>query len=141
MIVDDGVLTTYLIDSASGRQLGRPPTGHASRGGGSPGAGVTNLDLQPGTVTRADMLRDIPRGFYVTELIGMGVNGVTGDYSRGAAGFLIENGELAHAVSEVTIAGNLKDMFLHLTAADDLELRQAANTPTLRIDGLTLAGA
>ncbi len=86
-------------------------------------------------------MADIAQGFYVTELIGMGVNGVTGDYSRGAAGFWIENGELAFPVSEITIAGNLKDMYRHLTPADDLEFKHATNAPTLRIEGLTLAGA
>ena len=85
-------------------------------------------------------MSDIKSGLYVTELIGMGINGLTGDYSRGAAGFWIENGELAHSVSEITIAGNLKDMFKNLTAADDLEYRYGIDAPTLRIDGMTLAG-
>ena len=93
-----------------------------------------------GKASRDDLFADIARGVYVTELIGMGVNGVTGDYSRGAAGFLIENGEITAPVAEFTIAGNLKDMFLALTAADDLEFRYATNVPTLRIDGMTVAG-
>ncbi len=141
-LVDGGVLTTWLLDSASARQLKLTPTGHAARGvGGPPGAGPANLHLAAGTTTRADLLKGIRRGLYVTELIGMGVNGLTGDYSRGASGFLIEDGELAGAVSEVTIAGNLKDMFRALTPADDLVFRYATNVPTLLVEGMTLAGA
>ncbi len=141
-IVDDGVLTTWLLDAASARQLGLTPTGHAARGvGGPPGAGPSNLHLAAGSISRTDLLKNIRRGLYVTELIGMGVNGLTGDYSRGASGFLIEDGELGPAVSEVTIAGNLKDMFRALTPADDLVFRFATNVPTIRIDGMTLAGA
>ncbi len=141
-LIDAGVLTGWLMDSASARQLGLQPTGHASRGlAGPPGAGLTNVHMAPGSVSRAALLKDIKRGFLVTELIGMGVNGLTGDYSRGASGFLIEDGELGPAVAEVTIAGNLRDMFRALTAADDLTFRQATNAPTLRIDGMTLAGA
>ncbi|MFC3712050.1 TldD/PmbA family protein [Sphingoaurantiacus capsulatus] len=141
-IVDDGVLTTWLLDSASARQLGLAPTGHASRGiSGPPGAGPSNLHLAAGTLSRDALLADIRQGFYVTELIGQGLNPVTGDYSRGAAGFLIDNGQLGPAVAEVTIAGNVKDMFLNLTPADDLRFRHAIDVPTLRIDGLTVAGA
>ena len=141
-VIDAGRLTGWLMESASARQLGLEPTGHAGRGtSGPPGAGPSNLHMAAGTVSRADLMRGIKRGFYVTELIGMGVNGLTGDYSRGASGFLIEDGELAGPVAEVTIAGNLKDMFLHLTPADDLVFRHATNVPTLRIDGMTLAGA
>jgi PmbA protein len=141
-LIEDGVLTTWLIDSASGRQLGEPPTGHATRGlSGPPGAGTSNLYMEAGTVSRDDLIGDIRRGFYVTELIGMGVNGITGDYSRGAAGFLIENGELGHAVAEVTIAGNLKSMFMALTPANDLEFKRAVDVPTCRIEGMTVAGA
>ncbi len=141
-IIDAGRLTGWLMDSASARQLGLEPTGHASRGvSGPPGAGPTNLHMAPGTISRANLLKDIRHGFYVTELIGMGVNGLTGDYSRGASGFLIVDGELAGPVAEVTIAGNLKDMFRHLTPADDLVFRHATNVPTFRVDGMTLAGA
>lgn len=141
-IVEDGVLTTWLLDSASARQLGMSPTGHATRGiAGPPGAGPTNLHMEPGRLSRADLIGGIKRGFYVTELIGHGLNPVTGDYSRGAAGFLIEDGAIGPAVAEVTIAGNIKDMFLNLTPADDLRLRHASNVPTLRIDGMTVAGA
>ena len=141
-IIDAGRLTGWLMDSASARQLRLDPTGHAVRGvSGPPGAGPSNLHMVAGDVSRADLLKDIRHGFYVTELIGMGVNGLTGDYSRGASGFLIVDGELAGPVAEVTIAGNLKDMFRHLTPADDLVFRHATNVPTIRIDGMTLAGA
>lgn len=140
-IIDKGVLTGWLMDSASARQLGLQPTGHAARGGaGAPGAAPSNLHLAAGVLTPAELIADIPRGFYVTELIGMGVNGLTGDYSRGASGFLIDHGTLGPAVAEVTIAGNLKDMFATLVAANDLVFRRAINAPTLRIDGMTLAG-
>ncbi len=141
-IVDGGLLTTWLLDSASAHQLKLAPTGHATRGiAGPPGAGPTNLHMEPGQVSRAELIGGIKRGFYVTELIGQGLNPITGDYSRGAAGFLIENGELGPAVAEVTIAGNVKDMFLHMTPADDLHFRRAINVPTLRVDGMTVAGA
>lgn len=140
-LIDDGVLTGWLLDSASARQLDLAPTGHAARGvGGPPGVSASNVHLEGGTMSREDLLGGITRGFYVTELIGQGVNGVTGDYSRGAGGFLIENGVLTQPVAEVTIAGNLKDMFRNLTAADDLEHRYAINAPTLLVEGLTVAG-
>jgi PmbA protein len=139
-LVDDGILTGWMLDSASARQLGEEPTGHATRGGGSPGAGATNVHLEGGTATVRDLMADVKQGLYVTELIGHGVNPVTGDYSRGASGFLIENGSVSHAVAEVTIAGNLKDMLLNLVAANDLQFRYSVNTPTLRIDGMTVAG-
>ncbi len=141
-IIDKGVLGPWLLDSASARQLGLAPTGHASRGtSGPPGASATNLHMEPGSVTPAALIAGIERGFYVTEMIGMGVNPVTGDYSRGAGGFLIENGELTVPVAEVTIAGNLKAMFAALTPASDLEFRYASNVPTLSVDGMTVAGA
>jgi PmbA protein len=141
-IVENGVLTTWLLDLASARQLGLHTTGHASRGTSSPpGPSPTNLWLEPGPVTAQELLGDVAEGFYVTELMGMGVNGVTGDYSRGAAGFWIVNGELTYPVSEVTIAGNLKDMFQHVSAASDLEFKTGIDAPTLRVDGMTLAGA
>jgi PmbA protein len=141
-LIDKGVLTTWLLDCASARQLGLTTTGHAARGtGGPPAPSATNLYMEAGTLSRKELIADIKQGFYVTELMGMGVNGVTGDYSRGAAGFWIENGEIAFPVSEVTIAGNLKDMFLHLTPASDLEFRYGTNAPTCRIEGMTIAGA
>jgi PmbA protein len=141
-IIADGMLTTWLLESASARQLGLEPTGHASRGGsGAPGAGTSNLYLEPGTLSVDSLIADIKLGVFVTELIGHGVNGVTGDYSRGASGFAIRDGKLAEPVAEITIAGNLTDMFLHMTAADDLEFRRAMDVPTIRIEGMTVAGA
>lgn len=140
-IVDNGVLESWLLDSASARQLGLEPTGHASRGiGGSPGVSTSNLFMQPGRTSAAGLMADLKDGVYVTELIGQGVNGVTGDYSRGAAGFRIRDGALAEPVAEFTIAGNLKDMFLNLTPANDLEFRYGTNVPTIRVDGMTVAG-
>lgn len=140
-IIDQGVLTGWLLDSASARQLGLQPTGHASRGtGGAPGASASNVHLEPGAMTPGELMADVKRGIYVTELIGMGVNMVTGDYSRGASGFLIENGATGPAVAEITIAGNLLEMFAELAAANDLEFRHGVNVPTLRIDGMTVAG-
>ncbi|HEX4694382.1 TldD/PmbA family protein [Sphingomonas sp.] len=138
-IVREGVLTTWLLDSASARQLAMEPTGHAVRGGGAAGVSTSNAYIAPGAAGRDALIGDIARGVYVTELIGMGVNGVTGDYSRGAAGFMIENGEITRPVDEFTIAGNLIEMFAHLNAADDLEFRYPTNVPTLRIDGMTVA--
>ena len=141
-LIADGKLTSWLLDCASARQLGLQTTGHAARGtGGPPAPSATNLYLEAGKLSVKELIADIKQGFYVTELMGMGVNGVTGDYSRGAAGFWIENGEIAFPVSEVTIAGNLKDMYAHLTPASDLEFRHGVNAPTVRIEGMTLAGA
>jgi PmbA protein len=140
-LVDGGRLTTWLLDSATARQLGLASTGHASRGTASPPTPApTNLYLQPGKLSPAALLADIAEGFYVTELIGFGVNGVNGDYSRGAAGFWIERGALAYPVSELTIAGNLKDMFRQLTPADDLVFKYGTDAPTVRVDGMTVAG-
>lgn len=140
-LIEGGVLTGWLLDSASARQLGLAPTGNASRGGGGPpGVTTTNLHLEAGAKSAADLIGGIDDGFYVTELIGQGVNGLTGDYSRGAMGFRIENGRITAPVAEVTIAGNLKDMFLALTPANDLCFRYATNTPTLLIEGMTVAG-
>ncbi|MDT9599077.1 TldD/PmbA family protein [Sphingosinicella rhizophila] len=141
-LVADGRLTGWLLDSASARQLGLQPTGHATRGiGGAPGASATNVHLEPGRLSQSELIGDIKRGVYVTELIGQGVNPVTGDYSRGASGFIIEDGEIAGPVAEITIAGNLLDIFRTLTPASDLEFRRAINVPTLRIEGMTVAGA
>jgi PmbA protein len=141
-LVANGRVTGWLMDSASARQLGLQPTGHASRGvGGPPGASATNVDLVAGSISRDSLISDIKRGLYVTELIGQGVNPVTGDYSRGASGFIIENGEITAPVAEITIAGNLIEMYRTLVAADDLQQRRAVNVPTIRIEGLTVAGA
>lgn len=140
-IIDDGRLTTWVLDLHSARELGLASTGHAARGTTSPPSPTTtNLFLKPGSVSRADMIKAIDKGLLVTEMIGMGVNGVTGDYSRGASGFWIENGELAFPVSEITIAGNLIEMFANLAPADDLTFRYGTDAPTVRIDGLTVAG-
>jgi len=140
-IVADGVLTGWLLDSASARQLGLEPTGHATRASGAPGAGATNVHMEPGPLSPEELIADVRRGLWVTELIGQGVNPVTGDYSRGASGFIIENGRIAAPVAEITIAGNLVDMFRELVPASDLEHRRATNVPTLRIEGMTVAGA
>ena len=140
-IVCDGILIGWLVDSASGRQLGLAPTDHATRGGGgAPGSGTSNLHMTAGPDSTAALMADIKYGIYVNELIGMGVNGLTGDYSRGASGFLIVDGEIAGPVAEVTIAGNLREMFAAIVPANDLQFRYATNVPTLRIDGMTLAG-
>jgi PmbA protein len=141
-LIENGRLTSWLLDCASARQLGLETTGHAARGtGGPPSPSATNLYLEAGKLSVKELIADIRQGFYVTELMGMGVNSVTGDYSRGAAGFWIDNGEIAFPVSEVTIAGNLKDMYARLVPADDLEFRHGINAPTVRIDGLSLAGS
>ena len=140
-LVADGRLTTWLLDSRSARQLGMRPTGHAARGtGGPPSPSVSNLYLAPGKLSPAELMADIKLGLYITELIGMGVNGVTGDYSRGAAGFMIRDGALAEPVAEITIAGHLLAMFAAMTPANDLILRRGTDSPTVRIDGLTMAG-
>ncbi len=141
-LIDQGVLTAWLLDCASARQLGLTSNGHAARGtGGPPSPSTTNLYMEAGSLTPEALMADIKDGFYVSELMGMGVNAVTGDYSRGASGFWIENGKIAYPVSGVTIAGNLKDMFAKLTPANDLVFRYGTNAPTLRIEGMTLAGA
>jgi PmbA protein len=141
-LVDNGVLTTWLLDLRSARQLGLKSTGHAARGTASPpGPSASNVWIEPGTISPKELIADIESGFYVTEMMGMGVNGVTGDYSRGAAGFWIEQGEIAFPVSEMTVAGNLKDIFARLRAANDLDFKAGVDSPTLRVDDLTVAGA
>ncbi len=140
-LVERGVLQTWLLDSASARQLGLEPTGHASRGlSGPPGVTTGNVHLAGGAGSREALIGGIARGVLVTELIGQGVNGVTGDYSRGASGFLIEGGEVTRPVSGITIAGNLRPMLASMTAAGDLDHRQGVNVPTIRVDGMTVAG-
>jgi PmbA protein len=140
-VVEDGVLKSWFLDSATGRELGFATTGHAQRGVSStPSPGASNLHLSAGADTPEALLADIADGFYVTDLIGMGVNQVTGDYSRGASGFWIENGRRSYPVSEMTIAGNLVVMFRTLSPANDLEFRFGTNAPTLRVEGLTVAG-
>jgi PmbA protein len=141
-LVEDGVLRSWLLDCATARELGLATTGHAQRGVSSvPSPGPSNLHLAAGSLSGDDLIADIKDGFYVTDLIGMGVNMVTGDYSRGASGFWIENGRRSYAVSEVTIAGNLTDIFRTLTPANDLEFRYGTNAPTVRLEGLTVAGS
>ena len=140
-VIDGGVLTSWLLDSATARELGMTTTGHAHRGvSSSPSPGSYNLHLEPGQMTPGELISDIKQGFYVTDLIGSGVNGVTGDYSRGASGFWIENGEITYPVSEITIAGHLIEMFKSMTPANDLTFRYATNAPTVRIEGLTIGG-
>jgi PmbA protein len=140
-LIDDGVLKTWLLDCGTARELKMKTTGHASRGASStPSPAPTNLHMEPGSKSPKELIADIKDGFYVTDLIGMGVNGVTGDYSRGAAGFWIENGEKTYAVSEITIAGHLLEMFKSLTPGNDLEFRYGTNAPTIRVEGLTIAG-
>jgi PmbA protein len=141
-VVEDGVLATWILDLRSARMLGLASTGHAARGVASvPAPATTNLWLAPGEVAPEALMADIAEGLYVTELIGMGVNMVTGDYSRGAAGFMIRRGALAEPVSGITVAGNLKEMFARLVPANDLRFRRGTDAPTVRIDGLTVAGA
>jgi PmbA protein len=140
-LIEDGVLQTWILDCATARELGLQTNGRASRGVSSaPSPSTSNLHMEAGRVGPSDLIADIKDGFYVTDLIGSGANLVTGDYSRGASGFWIENGERTYAVSEVTIAGSLVDMFRNLTPADDLEFRYSTNAPTLRVEGITVAG-
>ena len=140
-IADNGVLTTWVLDLSAARQLGLESTGHTSRGTSSPPSpSLTNLYMEAGSQTPAELMADIENGFYITELIGMGINMITGDYSRGATGFWIENGEITYPVSEMTIAGNLKDLFANLVPANDLKFRYGTDAPTIRVDGLTVAG-
>ena len=140
-LVDRGVLKSWILSSASARQLGLASTGHARRGTSSPPSpGPSNLYMEAGAVSPQELMEDVKEGVFITDLIGFGINPVTGDYSRGAAGFWIEDGALTYPVSELTIAGNLKDMFMHITPADDLEFRYGADAPTIRIDGMTVAG-
>jgi PmbA protein len=142
MIIEKGVLTGWLMESAAARQLGLKPTGNASRGvSGAPGTSPSNVHLEGGTISVAELIADIKEGVFIHEFSGHGANPVTGDYSMGAAGHRIENGEITTAVSEFTIAGNMKDMFKALSAANDLEFIRSTNVPTLRIDGMMIAGA
>jgi PmbA protein len=140
-VVEDGVLKTWFLDSATGRELDLQSTGSAHRGVSSvPSPGATNLHLAAGTASPQQLIAEIEDGFFVTDLIGMGVNLVTGDYSRGASGFWIEHGKLTFAVSEVTIAGHLTEIFKGLTPANDLKFRYGTDAPTVRVEGLTVAG-
>ncbi|MGE4481214.1 TldD/PmbA family protein [Acidocella sp.] len=131
--IADGVLTDWVLDTRAANQLGLKTNGHAG--------GLSNFYMEPGKMTPAQLMADIAEGLYVTEMMGSSINGLTGDYSRGASGFMIRNGQIAEPVAEFTIAGNLKDMFLNLTPASDLEFKRGTDAPTLRIEGMTLAGA
>ena len=137
-LVEDGTLKQWIADSAAARQLGIMPTGHAGRGGG---AAPSNLTVEPGSRSRDELLAAFPEALLVVELIGQGVNGVTGDYSRGAAGFMVRDGEIAEPVSEITIASNLNQMFATLEPASDLELRKGIDAPTVLIPEMTVASA
>ena len=141
-IVTGGILNQWIADSASARQLGIQPTGHAARGvGGAPGASPSNFYMEAGARSREELLASVPEAVLVIELIGQGVNGVTGDYSRGAAGFMVRGGEIAEPVSEITIAGNLIDMFASLEPASDLEFRRGIDAPTILVPEMTVAAA
>src|SRR5262249_15250412 len=142
VVIEKGVLKSYLLNSYAARKLGMKTTGNASRGlTGNAGIGHGNFYVEKGVQTPEQMVAGISNGFYITELIGFGVNAVTGDYSRGAAGMWIRNGELAFAVSEVTIAGNLTEMLLNLEViGSDLEFRGSVAAPTLKIGEMTVGG-
>ena len=143
VIIENGVLKNYLLNTYTGRKLNMPSTGNASRGlAGNPGIGPGNLFMVAGTQSPEEILHSVPSGLYVTELMGFGINMVTGDYSRGAAGLWIENGELTYAVEEITIADNLKDIFQNIVAiGNDLVFRGSAASPTLCVEGMTIAGS
>jgi PmbA protein len=141
-LVCNGMLTSWIAERASARQLGIEPTGHASRGvGGAPGASPSNLYMDAGARTAEELLAAFPEAVLIIELIGQGVNGVTGDYSRGAVGFMVRGGEIAEPVSEITIASNLIDMFATLEPADDLEFRRGIDAPTILVPEMTVGAA
>ena len=140
-LIDDGVLTTWLLNSSSARQLGLASTGHASRGlAGPSGVGTSNLTLQPGDKDQAALMRDASAGILITSMFGPSLNGNTGDWSVGCAGFWFEGGELAYPVAEITVAGNLIDIYARLVPGSDLEIRGSANAPSILVDGLAIAG-
>jgi len=142
VVIDRGVLKSYLLNTYTAKKLGLATTGNASRGvTGNPGIDCGNFFLKPGTRSPQDLIKDVGEGLYVTDFLGFGVNLVTGDFSRGASGIWISGGELAYPVEEITVAGNLKDMLLNVAEiANDMEFRGSIASPTLRIDGLTVAG-
>jgi PmbA protein len=141
-LVANGVLTSWIADSAAARQLGIAPTGHAARGvGGAPGASPSNLYLAPGARSREELLAAFPEAVLVIELIGQGANLVTGDYSRGAVGFMVRDGAIAEPLAEITVAGNLIDMFATLEPASDLELRRGIDAPTVLVPEMTVGAA
>src|SRR5204863_5069494 len=142
VVIADGVLASYLLNTYTAKKLGLQTTANASRGlAGTPGIGPGNYFLQPGQKSAKELIANIKEGLYVTEFLGQGVNLVTGDYSRGASGLWIQNGELTYPVEEITVAGNLKDLFFNISEiANDLEFRGSVAAPTIRIDGLTVGG-
>lgn len=141
-LVDNGVLTGWILDLATARQLKLPPTGNAARGnGGPPVARASNFYMLPGALTLEQLIAEVSEGFLVTSMLGGGGSTLTGDYSRGASGFWIRNGKISHPVNEMTIAGNLKDMWMNFTPANDLEFINGIDAPSLRIEGMTVAGA
>jgi len=140
LMIEDGILKHWFLSTSTAREIGMETNGRGVRGGNSVTPAATNLALEPGEISPEDLIRSVGNGFYVTELIGQGVNMITGEYSRGATGFWIENGELTFAVSEVTIASNLKDMFMRVTPANDIDRKFGVAAPTLAIEGMTLAG-
>ncbi len=140
-LIDDGVLTTWLLNTSSARQLGLASTGHASRGlAGPAGVSTSNLTLQPGDKDQAALMRDAGRGVLITSMFGPSLNGNTGDWSVGCAGFWFEGGEIAYPVNEITVAGNLIDIYARLVPGSDLEIRGSANAPSILVDGLAIAG-
>jgi PmbA protein len=142
MIVEDGILMGWTLDLATARKLGMASTANASRGVSSPPSPATgNIDLTPGTASRADLIAQMGTGLLVTSMIGSTINPTTGDYSRGAAGFWVENGQISHPVNECTIAGNLRDMLLRIIPANDARAHLSTRVPSILMDGMTLAGA
>ncbi|PLW75042.1 TldD/PmbA family protein [Cohaesibacter celericrescens] len=139
-LVENGYLNQWVLDSATAAELGLKSNGRAARAGANPFPATTNLTLQAGTHSQQDLISGVKDGVYVTDLIGHGVNGVTGDYSRGASGFRIKDGKLAEAISEITIAGNLIDMFARVIPANDLRFEHSVNAPSILIEGMTVAG-
>jgi PmbA protein len=139
-MIEDGILQAWYLSTSTARELGLQTNGRGARGGTSVHPSSTNVALEPGDISPEDLIRSVGTGLYVTELIGHGVNALTGEYSRGASGYWIENGELAYPVSEVTIASNLKQMFMAMTLADDIDRSYSTAAPTLAIEGMTLAG-
>ncbi|TCU27918.1 microcin-processing peptidase 1 [Rhizobium azibense] len=140
VMIEDGVLKHWFLSTSTAREIGMETNGRGVRSGNSVTPASTNLALEPGDISPEELIRSVGNGFYVTELIGQGVNMLTGEYSRGATGFWIENGELTFPVSEVTIASNLKEMFMRVTPANDIDRKYGVAAPTLAIEGMTLAG-
>ena len=142
VMIDDGVLTGWFLDLASATKLCMTPTGNARRGiGSAPSPGASNFYLENSTISRDDLMADIDEGFLITEMIGSSVDMITGDYSRGAGGFWISKGKIAQPITEATIAGNLKDMFMQITAANDIDLRDSIASPSLYLDCMMIAGS